>query len=194
MEEFETGRLIYLIVLLVMVAGWFFVQSRGDGLNKTLQYAAVWGMIFVGGAAAVGLWQDISREAGQPQMTVAGGDQIIVPRARDGHYYLTLSINDAPIRFVVDTGATEMVLTQADAARVGLDPDALNYLGRARTANGEVRTAYVRLDEVVLGGVRDENVGAVVNEGEMDGSLLGMGYLQRWGRIEIAGGELILTR
>ena len=194
MEEFETGRLIYLIVLLVMVAGWFFVQSRGDGLNKTLQYAAVWGMIFVGGAAAVGLWQDISREAGQPQMTVAGGDQIIVPRARDGHYYLTLSINDAPIRFVVDTGATEMVLTQADAARVGLDPKALNYLGRARTANGEVRTAYVRLDEVVLGGVRDENVGAVVNEGEMDGSLLGMGYLQRWGRIEIAGGELILTR
>ena len=194
MENIETDRLIYLIVLLVMVAGWFWVQARGDGLNRTLQYAAVWGMIFVGGAAAVGLWQDISRDTARPQMVVADGDQIAVPRARDGHYYLTLQINGNPIRFVVDTGATEMVLTQADAARVGLDLDSLNYLGRANTANGEVRTAFVRLDQVALGGIVDQNVPAVVNEGEMEGSLLGMGYLQRWGRIEIAGGELVLTR
>ena len=194
MENIETDRLIYLIVLLVMVAGWFWVQARGDGRNRTLQYAAVWGMIFVGGAAAVGLWQDISRDTARPQMVVADGDQIAVPRARDGHYYLTLQINGNPIRFVVDTGATEMVLTQADAARVGLDLDSLNYLGRANTANGEVRTAFVRLDQVALGGIVDQNVPAVVNEGEMEGSLLGMGYLQRWGRIEIAGGELVLTR
>ncbi|WP_370401613.1 retropepsin-like aspartic protease family protein [Sulfitobacter sp. JB4-11] len=194
MDEIETGRLIYLIALLAMVVGWFWVQARGDGWNKTLQHAAVWGMIFVGGAAAVGLWQDISRDTGSPQMVMADGDQIVVPRARDGHYYLTLEINDTPIRFVVDTGATDMVLTQADATRVGLDPESLNYLGRANTANGEVRTAFVRLDEVVLGGVQDQNVPAVVNEGQMAGSLLGMGYLQRWGRIEIAGGELILTR
>lgn len=194
MEQIESGRLIYLIVLLAMVTGWFYVQARGDGLNKTLQYAAVWGMIFIGGAAAVGLWQDISRDAGSPQMVIADGDQIAVPRSRDGHYYLTLQINGNPIRFVVDTGATDMVLTQSDATRVGLDLDTLNYLGRASTANGEVRTAFVRLDQVVLGGVTDQNVAAVVNEGQMDQSLLGMGYLQRWGRIEIAGGELILTR
>ncbi len=193
MSNIETGNLIYLIVLLAMVAGWFFMQSR-EGLNKTLQYAAVWAMIFIGGAAAVGLWQDISRDARVPQMTVAGSDQIIVPRARDGHYYLTAQINEAPIRFVVDTGATDMVLTQADAARAGVDLDSLAYLGRANTANGEVRTAFVRLDEVQLGRVVDRDVSAVVNEGQMEQSLLGMGYLQRWGRIEIAGGELILTR
>lgn len=193
MAEIETGQLIYLIVLLVMVAGWFFMQTR-QGLNRTLQHAAVWAMIFVGGAAAVGLWQDISRQAGRPQFTQSGTGQIVVPRGRDGHYYLTIGINDAPIRFVVDTGASEMVLTQADAARAGLDPDALDYLGRANTANGEVRTAYVRLDTVTLGNTTDRNVGAVVNQGEMRQSLLGMGYLERWGRIEIADGELILTR
>ncbi|MEW9918746.1 TIGR02281 family clan AA aspartic protease [Marimonas sp. MJW-29] len=193
MESIETGQLIYLVVLLAMVGGWFLMQSR-EGLNKTLQYAAVWAMIFVGGAAAVGLWQDISRDARTPQYSVAGSDQIIVPRARDGHYYLGLEVNGAPIRFVVDTGATDMVLTQADAARAGLNPDELSFLGRASTANGLVRTAYVRLDEVQLGGVTDRDVPAVVNEGEMAQSLLGMGYLQRWGRIEIAGGELVLTR
>ena len=193
MDSFDTAELIYLVVLLAMVGGWFFMQSR-EGLNRTLQYAAIWAMIFIGGAAAVGLWNDISRDTRQTQISVSGSNQIIVPRARDGHYYLTLDINDAAIDFVVDTGASEMVLSQADAARAGLDPDSLAYLGRAATANGETRTAFVRLDEVRLGGVVDQDVPAVVNQGEMEGSLLGMGYLQRWGRIEIAEGELILTR
>ncbi|KIN64880.1 putative aspartyl protease [Sulfitobacter noctilucicola] len=193
MADFDIANLIYLIVLLAMVGGWFLMQGR-EGMNKTLQYAAVWAMIFIGGAAAVGLWQDISRDARSPQMSVSGSNQISVPRARDGHYYLTAQINDASIRFVVDTGATDMVLTQKDAQRAGIDPDDLAYLGRANTANGEVRTAFVRLDQVALGNVMDRDVPAVVNEGEMEQSLLGMGYLQRWGRIEITGGELILTR
>tara|TARA_R110002074_G_scaffold48047_6_gene123060 strand:+ start:663 stop:1238 length:576 start_codon:yes stop_codon:yes gene_type:complete len=191
MADFDNARLIYLIVLLVMIAGWFFMQTR-DGLNKSLQHAAVWAMIFVGGAAAVGLWQDISRNPNQTLISDAG--QIIVPRSRDGHYYLNVQINGADVRFVVDTGATDMVLTKSDAERAGLDPDQLTYLGRANTANGEVRTAFVRLDAVQLGDVTDRNVVAVVNEGQMAQSLLGMGYLQRWGRLEIANNELILTR
>ena len=194
MANIETGQLIYLLLLLLMVAGWFFMQNR-QGLNKTLQQLAVWGMIFVGVAAGYGLWGDISRTSALPQQSYeAGLGTVTIPRARDGHYYLTAQINDQPVRFVVDTGATDMVLTRADARAVGLDPDTLNYLGRAGTANGEVRTAFVRLDEVRLGEVRDINVPAVVNQGEMSQSLLGMGYLQRWGRIEIANGELILTR
>ncbi len=193
MADFDTAHLIYLIVLLTMVAGWFFLQSR-EGLNKTLQQAAIWGLIFVGAAAGVGLWQDISRDSGQRQISVTGSGQIVVPQGRGGHYYLTAEINGTPVRFVVDTGATDIVLTQTDAARVGLDTGALNYLGRATTANGEVRTAFVKLDQVQLGDHVDNDVAAVVNEGQMDQSLLGMGYLQRWGKIEIGGGELILTR
>lgn len=193
MENIETGRVIYLIVLLAMVAGWFFMQNRVN-LNKTLQYAAVWGMIFIGAAAAVALWQDISRDSARSNIALTSEGEIVVPRGRDGHYYLTLRINDTPVRFVVDTGATDIVLTQADARRAGLNPEALQYLGRAGTANGEVRTAFVRLDDVALGPAIDHDVPAVVNEGEMSQSLLGMGYLQRWGRIEITGGELRLSR
>ena len=55
--------------------------------------------------------------------------------AADGHYYLSVDINGAPVNFVVDTGATDLVLTRKDAARVGLDPDSLIYQGRANTAN-----------------------------------------------------------
>lgn len=193
MGSIETAELIYFVVLLAMVGGWFFLQTK-EGLNRTLRYAAVWAMIFIGAAAAVGLWQDITRDARTPQFSVAGADQIIVPRSRDGHYYLNLDVNGTPVRFVVDTGATDIVLTGRDAVRAGIASDELSYVGRANTANGQVRTAFVRLDEVSLGSITDRDVPAVVNEGEMEQSLLGMGYLQRWGRIEIAAGELILTR
>ena len=98
------------------------------------------------------------------------------------------------MRFVVDTGASDIVLSKADAGRIGIDPEELNYLGRAATANGETRTAFVKLDEIVVGNAVDHNVSAVVNEGAMSQSLLGMGYLQRWGRIEISGGEFRLSR
>lgn len=193
MADVETGHLIYLIALLAVVGGWFFMQGR-DGLNKTLQYAAVWGLIFIGAMAGVGLWQDISKDTTPRQFNLSESGQIILKQASDGHYYLTARVNDAAVRFVVDTGATDIVLTEADAQRAGIDTNGLSYLGRATTANGEVRTAYVRLAEFRLGDHIDRNVGAVVNEGEMQQSLLGMGYLQRWGRIEISQGEMILTR
>lgn len=194
MPEIETSRLIYLILLLLMVAGWFYMQNR-QGLNKSLQQIAVWGMIFIGAAAGYGLWGDITRNSGIPRQSYeTGTGAVTIPRSADGHYYLTALVNGEAIRFVVDTGATDMVLTRQDAERAGLSPETLNYLGRAKTANGEVRTAYVRLSEVQLGEVRDFDVPAVVNDGEMPQSLSGMGYLQRWGRIEIANGELILKR
>ena len=117
-----------------------------------------------------------------------------MPRGRDGHYSLTLQINGVDVDFLVDTGASQVVLTQQDAARVGLNPDKLAFIGTAFTANGEVRTAPVRLDTVDLGGIRDTRVRASVNGGEMSGSLLGMSYLNRFDSIEIRGDRLILTR
>jgi aspartyl protease family protein len=52
----------------------------------------------------------------------------------------------------------------------------------------------VTLDTVALGPFVDHGLSAWVNEAEMFGSLLGMNYLQRWGRIEIGDGQLVLTR
>ena len=116
-----------------------------------------------------------------------------VSRNIDGHFYLSLVINGIPVRFVADTGASNMVLTQKDAERLGINPADLVYLGQARTANGTVRTARVKLPVVELGPYRDENFPAWVNEGEMFGSLLGMEYLSLY-RVEIAGDRMILRR
>lgn len=193
MDSFDTGRLIYLALLCLMVAGWFFAQNR-QSMNKTLQQVAVWAFIFLGAIAAYGLWDDISQTI-RPQQTVfADQGKIIVPRSPDGHYYIAAEVNGAPVQFVLDTGATTLVLTRADADAAGLSPETLNFTSRAMTANGEVRTAPVRLDSVTIGPATDQNISAVVNGGEMSQSLLGMTYLQRWGKIEITGGELTLTR
>ncbi|MEO0866036.1 MAG: TIGR02281 family clan AA aspartic protease [Pseudomonadota bacterium] len=193
MDTNDIMRLVYLGIILVVLGGGLFLTQRRR-IGQTLQMVAIWVLIFVGAIAGVGLWNDIRGDLFPRQARFEAGDAVVVPRARDGHYYLTLDINGAPVPFVIDTGATDIVLTQAAAEAAGLDPDNLNYLGRAFTANGEVRTAPVRLDTITIGPYEDRNVFAVVNGGEMDQSLLGMGYLQRWGRLAIEGGELTLTR
>lgn len=193
MDEWQIGRASYLILLGAVLVFWFFVQNR-QNIGKTLQQAVVWGLIFLGVIAAIGLWGDI-RQTVRPSLgTVTSDGKIEVPRAPDGHYYLTLGINGKPVEFLVDTGATDMVLTLKDAGRVGLQTNDLAFHGRAMTANGPVRTAPVQLDTVSLGPVNDHNLRAWVSEGDMPQSLLGMAYLQRWSNIQISGGALVLTR
>lgn len=57
-----------------------------------------------------------------------------------------------------------------------------------------MRTASVRLDSLRIGPIEDRRVRAFVNGGAMDGSLLGMTYLQRFARVEIEGGRMVLHR
>ena len=199
MEDLSADNIASLLFLslwgVLLVAG-FLVHPRLS-FNKMLQQAAIWVFIFIGAIAAVGLWEDIKGDVLMRQtvdLNADGSSIITAQRQMDGHYYLTLVINDVPVRFVVDTGASQMVLTREDAARIGLDLNTLAFLGRANTANGTVRTAPVRLADVALGPVRDNNVRALVNEGEMDTSLLGMSYLEIFGRIEIQDRELRLLR
>lgn len=193
MSEYDIGRLIFLIVLGCAVTFWFFANHK-QSLNRTLQYAVIWGLLFLGIIAGVGLWEDVRHQILPRQTVFENQGRVEVPKSRDGHFYLTLDVNGAMVNFVVDTGASGVVLSQKDAARTGLPMDELVYLGRAMTANGEVRTAPIRLDTMALGDIVDRNVPAWVNEGDLDKSLLGMAYLQRWDRIEITQGELVLTR
>lgn len=193
MTSYDLGRLSYLVLLGAVLVFWFFVQNR-QALGKTVKQAAAWGFIFLGTIAVIGLWDDIRQTVRPMQVVDAGAGRVELPRARDGHYYATLEVNGTPVTFLVDTGASDIVLTLEDARRAGIDMDGLSFVGRAMTANGEVRTAPVRIAEIAFGPVVDRNLRAFVNEGQMDQSLLGMAYLRRWSRIEITGNALVLTR
>lgn len=191
MDSDTIGRLTYLVLLLAAIGGWVIVEYR-QRMGQALRAAAAWGLIFIGVAAGYGLWQDIRNDM-MPAQQVTAANRIELPRAEDGHYYATLDINGTPVIFMADTGATNMVLSQDDARRIGIDPETLMYLGQANTANGIVLTARVTLDKVEFGPFADIGFPASVNDGEMEGSLLGMDYLGQF-RIEITGNRMILSR
>jgi aspartyl protease family protein len=191
MDNETIGRLFYLVLLLAAVGGWIMVEYR-QRIGQALRVAMAWGLIFVGVMAGYGLWNDLRSDIA-PQQLISETGVIEVPRAEDGHYYLTLQINGTAIHFLADTGATNMVLSQADARRIGIDPEGLLYLGTAQTANGTVRTARVDLPSVELGPYLDRDFSAWINEGDMDKSLLGMDYLALY-RVELAGNMMVLRR
>lgn len=189
-EEF--GRAAYLVLLLIAVGGFLLVELRASP-GKTLRQAAAWGLIFLGAIALAGLWGDI-RQAVAPQARMLEGGRIEVPLGNDGHFHLTAQVNGTPVRFVIDTGASSIALGPRDAARVGIDPEELAYVGQARTANGVVETAPVTLDSVTLGEIQDSRVPAMVLRSDLDQSLMGMSYLSRFARVSIEGSLLVLER
>ena len=191
MDGETLARVGYLAIILAALGGWVMVEFR-QRMGQALRMALAWGLIFVGMMAGYGLWSDIRRDI-MPIQEVSADATVEVPRAVDGHYYLTLLINGTGVPFMVDTGASGMVLSAKDAGRLGIDLAGLNFRGQATTANGVVRTARVTLPLVELGPFRNEGFGAFVTEGELDQSLLGMDYLGQF-RMEFDGRKLILRQ
>ena len=187
----DLPRFFYLVLLLMAVGGYVLVESRKN-LGRTLHQAAIWAVIFLGAVAVAGLWPAIQRAAGtaDPVVTRAG---IEVPVGPDGDFYVTAMVNGTKLRFVIDTGASTIVLTERDARRAGFDLAGLSYIGTASTANGMVSTAPVRIATFDLAGVVDNNVAASVNGGDMDTSLLGMSYLSEF-QMVVSRDRLLLKR
>jgi aspartyl protease family protein len=102
-----------------------------------------------------------------------------VMKASDGHFWADGEVNGARVRFLVDTGATAVALTPADAQRLGIDLARLHYGSSVVTAGGKTRAASVKLAAVSVAGARLEDVDALVIEKGLDASLLGMSYLGR---------------
>ena len=182
-------HLAYYAVLLVVIGGAMLFELAGRG-GRVLRQLVLWVVIFAGVAQAATWWMD--RTA--PRQQVLQGGRIEIPVGRDGHFRLTAQVNGRDVRFMVDTGASSIALGPADARRIGLNPDDLAYVGSAMTANGQVRTAPVTIDEIAIGEIVDRNVRAWVIGAELDGSLLGMSYLRKFARVSFEGDLLILER
>ncbi|RRH72600.1 retropepsin-like aspartic protease family protein [Falsigemmobacter faecalis] len=191
MFEDNLGRLIYLVLLLGALGGWALVEARGRFGQFTRQ-ALAWVMIFGGLAAGYGLVKDIN--FGSQQALVSGeARQLEIKRSGDGHYYLALAVDGVPVRFMVDTGASSIVLSDRDTDRLNIERSKLAFLGQARTANGIIRTAQITLRNVTLEGQAMGDLQASVGDGPLGVSLLGMEFLNRFSRVEIARDRLILT-
>lgn len=114
---------------------------------------------------------------------------LVFPADARGHVLLDAAVNGAPVRFLVDTGASYVTLTPADARAAGLNPRQLDFNERVSTANGEVRIATVTLRDIRLGQFSVENVPAAVLK-NLDVSLLGMSFLKRLRGYDMRDGKL----
>ncbi|MXU65716.1 retropepsin-like aspartic protease family protein [Oceanomicrobium pacificus] len=191
MQGSDAGYLIYLVLLGALILSSWLVTMRSD-LNRTLQQAAIWALIFAGAVLVYAAWPTFDPQL-FPRRAISVEDGVIeLARAPDGHFRADITVNGEQIEFIVDTGASLIVLSQADAASAGLDPQALDYRGRARTANGVVATAAARVEDFRIGPVQLGPVDVSVNGGPLDISLLGMTALERFGRVEIAGDRMRL--
>jgi aspartyl protease family protein len=189
----DVARLFYLTILGLGILA-FFLYGQRQRMGKSLQQLAIWALILVMLIIAYGFRDTLTTEL-FPARSMQVSDEVFqLNRWRDGHFHADLRVNGEPVRFIVDTGATEVVLSRGDAEAAGIDTERLNYLGRARSANGIVRTAAVRLDSLEFGGLVDRDVPAAVSAGDMGVSLLGMTYLDRFRRIEIEGDRMLLYR
>ncbi|MDQ1192114.1 MULTISPECIES: TIGR02281 family clan AA aspartic protease [Brevundimonas] len=109
----------------------------------------------------------------------ASGTDAQVVKGADGHYWAEANIDGKAVRVLVDTGASVVALTRADALRLGVDPEPEAFTGKVQTASGVVRAAPVQLKTISVAGARVDRVEALVVEQGLEYSLLGMSYLGR---------------
>lgn len=208
--------------MLVMFLGWIFPGSIIDGpgdilaivtavaigsllvlslrlrLGEALRYGLIWTGIVLVMALGYAYRHELTGVADRvaasavPERGYGAGEAMVFERGRDGHFRVEAMVEGASVTFLVDTGASNVVLNARDARRIGLDPEPDRYFERYYTANGVVMAAPVLLDEVEIGSIRLENVRASVTQSDLGVSLLGMSLLNELSTFRIEGDRLVL--
>lgn len=172
--HFLRSMAIWIVIILALVAGYQYRYELQD----------------VGHRITAGLipGSPISNRDADGLITVT------LAKSESGHFEVRGEVNGATVPFMVDTGASSIVLSAGDARRAGLDPDKLAYATSVLTANGMAKAANVTLDEVKIGAIERRNVRAmVIQDGRMDGSLLGMNFLNSLSGFSMRGDRLVLS-
>jgi aspartyl protease family protein len=123
------------------------------------------------------------------------GRTMTVRRDRRGHFQVQARVDGRHMDFLVDTGATVVAIPEKEAARLGVRPSRREYTVQMKTANGTVAAAPTHLRMVEVGGIIVRDVQAVVMPDEALGeNLLGMSFLSKLRRFEMADGKLVLEQ
>ncbi len=191
-------HLIYVTILLsaFLLPSLFYSKIK---LYQAIKYTLIWlcvgGIIFVvyafrdeGSIVFKRLSGELIPSLAQPQ-----GQKEILRMGKDGHFSVYALVDGKRIQFLIDTGASDVVLSPFDAKKLGFNLTKLKYSKSFRTANGIVKGAPVKLSQILIGRIEVKNIPATINGADMNRSLLGMAFLKRLSRFEIAGSNLILT-
>lgn len=113
-------------------------------------------------------------------------------QADDGLFYVDAQVNGRSVRFVIDTGSSVVVLTRADALRVGVEPGPTASV-KLETAGGSSNMRWATLDRILLAGQRVTKVDAAIVDSDLPVSLMGQSMLSRLDSVQMAQGVLRLN-
>ena len=189
----------YLIrsVIIASIFGGAAAYWSRSSLLKIAKVAGLWAAIIIGVSGFYLIQSDFSdrfMNSLDPSGVTGTDEGLLVHRSRDGHFWLRAKINGRSILMMVDTGASNVVLSPEDADKVGFRLQNLVFDSHAETANGSVRFARVRASEFSIGPETFYDIPVTVNGSEMKGSLLGMSVLDRFASVEFRGDQMILRR
>lgn len=201
LEQF--GSLVAQLSIAIFIGAMVWATFRGR-IAESLLAAAFW--VVLAGVLAVGytyrepLMQVGHRVMGQLVPGYAfnvgppGGNVTLeVSRGAGGEFAVRAAINGAGVAMLVDTGASSVVLTHEAAQAAGLPVDFLKYDVAVETANGRTRGASVLIDNIIVGGIVERRVPALVMpKGVLRTSLLGMTFLSRLEAFEFRGDRLVM--
>jgi len=194
MKDHDTASAFYYIIILVFLLSALF--ARGE-FSKNIKMILGWVIILFFTTALVVYWDDFKQTKLYASLVPGhnvelGAGEMYFMRAADGHFHINAKVNGVDIKFMVDTGASSIVLNKEDAIRTGFNVEQLSYNMAISTANGQTRAASVNLQTLQIGGKLHANIAAIVNEGELDSSLLGMSFLDKIASMKIEGDKLTL--
>ena len=184
---------------MVVIGGAAIAHGRFQA-RQALRHAAIWvglGAVLLLGysfrAEFLALGGRLTGELLPHRAQEAPGGDVTIRAGAGGHFIAEATVNGVAIRFLVDTGASEVVLSPRDAERLGFNLKSLSFNRMYQTANGTVTGAPVRLEDIRIGAITVKDVRASVNGVAMKRSLLGMSFLGRLGGYRVDGNVLTLT-
>ena len=162
------------------------------------------GLVVLGGVVARYADQAVSspppqaaavQSAYEPREPTTSGRNLMVEADRLGHFQVDARVEGRNVDFIIDTGASLVVLRESDAARVGIRPRPSDYTATAVTANGRIKAARATIDRIELGGITVYDVPAMVLPDQaLAKNLLGVSFLSRLRRYEYANGRIVLEQ
>ena len=191
-QDQTLGSVYILLAVALVVSG---LIARRSSMSNLLLMALAWLAIFGAGFVLFTFRDDLGYVAERLKAEATGEpvhieDEIRIPMALDGHFWVDGMVNNERVRFLVDSGATVTTIGRKSADRAGIPADERRSQ-LVRTGNGVIRVAAARADRITIGPI--ERTGVMVHITRGDGlSVLGMNYLstlERWG---VEGRWLIL--
>lgn len=185
---------IYIIMAMVLVLS--ALMSRREPLAKMITMALAWIAIFAAGFVIFTFRDDLGWVAERLRSEATGapvlqGEEIRIPMAIDGHFWVDAKLNGQDVKFLVDSGATMTTIGSRTAARAGV-PNSGARDQLVRTGAGVIRVSSARVDTLDIGTIHRENMAAhIADDDELN--VLGMNFLSSLTRWGVEGRWLILV-